>query len=183
VSTSSARFAWSSAAAASRSRLVNQPCVTLKTCHSARYDQALGKNPNQGLAWLHRGVLAAFQGRGAEAVEETSHAVMLSPLDPWRYYYDSLCATAALAAKDYEAAIALAERSLQGNRLHASTLRVVAIASAELGLMEDARQAIADLRRLDPSLTVSGYRARSAARNYETGVIWSNALQRAGLPA
>ena len=149
----------------------------------ASYDQALGKNPNQGLAWLHRGVLAAFQGRGAEAVEETSHAVMLSPLDPWRYYYDSLCATAALAAKDYEAAIALAERSLQGNRLHASTLRVVAIASAELGLMEDARQAIADLRRLDPSLTVSGYRARSAARHYETGVIWSNALQRAGLPA
>lgn len=48
--------------------------------------------------------------------------------------------------------------------------------------MEDAREAIADLRRLDPSLTVSGYRARSAAHNYETGVIWSRALERAGLP-
>ena len=73
------------------------------------YDLALGKNPNQGLAWLHRGVLSAFQGRGAEAVRETGHAVTLSPLDPWRYYYDSLCATAALAAQDYEAAIALAD--------------------------------------------------------------------------
>jgi len=148
----------------------------------ASYDLALGKNPNQGLAWLHRGVLSAFQGRGAEAVEETGRAVSLSPLDPWRYYYDSLCATAALAAKNYEAAIALAVRSLQGNRLHASTLRVVAIASAEVGLMDDAREAVAELRRLDPSLTVSSYRARSAARNYATGAIWSAALQRAGLP-
>jgi class 3 adenylate cyclase/TolB-like protein len=146
------------------------------------YDRALEKNPNQGLAWLHRGVLSAFQGRGAEAVEETGRAVGLSPLDPWRYYYDSLCATAALAAKDYQSAITLAERSLSGNRLHASTLRVIAIASAELGLMEDAHEAVAELRKLDPSLTVTGYRTRSAARNYETGARWADALARAGLP-
>jgi hypothetical protein len=54
-------------------------------------------------------------------------------LDPWRYYYDSLCATAALAAHDHERAISLAQRSLKSNRMHASTLRVIAIASAGLG--------------------------------------------------
>jgi adenylate cyclase len=146
------------------------------------YDLALDKNPNEGLAWLHRGTLCAFQGRGAEAMEETRRASELSPLDPWRYYYDSLCATAALAARDYEQAIELAKCSLKSNRTHASTLRVIAIASSELGRMDEARTSVAELRKLDPTLTVSGYLARSPAGRYETGRIWAEALRRAGLP-
>jgi class 3 adenylate cyclase/TolB-like protein/Tfp pilus assembly protein PilF len=146
------------------------------------YNRALAMNPNDGLAWLHRGTLRAFQGRGAEALEETLHAAQLSPLDPWRYYYDSLCATAALAARDYERAIALAQRSLKSNRMHASTLRVIAIASAELGRMDEARAAVAELLALEPTLSVARYRARSPAGQYDTGRAWSLALQRAGLP-
>ena len=137
----------------------------------ASYDRALEKNANEGLAWLHRGTLWAFQGRGREAVE------------PWRYYYDSLRATAALAARDYERAIKLGRRSLRSNRAHASTLRVVAIASSELGQMDRARKSVASLRKLDPSLTVRSYLARSPAAQYETGSVWSQALRRAGLPA
>ena len=147
------------------------------------YDLALQRNPNAGLAWLHRGTLWAFQGRGREAMAETERAVSLSPLDPWRYYYDSLSATAALSAREYELAIALAHRSLRANRTHASTLRVIAIASSELGRMDEARNTVAELRELDPSLTVSGYLARSPARGFETSRIWAEALRRAKLPA
>jgi tetratricopeptide (TPR) repeat protein len=147
------------------------------------YDLALQRNPNAGLAWLHRGTLWAFQGRGREAMEETERAVALSPLDPWRYYYDSLCATAALSAREYERAIALARRSFVANRTHASTLRVIAIAASELGRMDEARDSVTELRKLDPSLTVSGYLARSPARNFETSKIWAEALRRAELPA
>ena len=149
----------------------------------ASYDKALEKNASEGLAWLHRGTLWAFQGRGADAVEETDRAVELSPLDPWRYYYDSLRATAALAARDYERALRLARGSLRSNPTHASTLRVIAIASSELGRLDEARESLTQVRRLDPSLTVSRYLARSPAAGYETGRMWSQALQRAGLPA
>jgi adenylate cyclase len=147
------------------------------------YDLALEDNASDGLARLHRGTLWAFQGRGNEAVEETDRAFELSPLDPWHYYYDSLRATAALAARDYERAIELARRSLRSNRTHASTLRVIAIASSELGRMDEARESLAKLRKLDPSLTVSGYMDRSPSASYETGKVWSQALRRAGLPA
>ena len=147
------------------------------------YDLALEKNANEALAWLHRGTLRAFQGRGREAVEDTDRAVALSPLDPWRYYYDSLRATAALAARDYERAARLARRSLRFNRSHASTLRALAIASSELGQADQARASIGRLRRLDPSLTVGSYLARSPAAQYETGKVWARALRRAGLPA
>lgn len=149
----------------------------------ASYDLALQRNPNAGLAWLHRGTLWAFQGRGREATEETARAAALSPLDPRRYYYDALRATAALSARNYASALELARRSLQANRTHASTLRVIAIAASQLGRMEEARDAVAQLLRLDPSLTVSGYLARSPARNFETGMIWAEALRKAELPA
>jgi tetratricopeptide (TPR) repeat protein len=147
------------------------------------YDLALQKNPNAGLAWLGRGTLWAFQGRGREAMEETERALALSPLDPWRYYYDSLRATAALSAREYERAIMLARRSLTANRAHVSTLRVIAIATSELGRMDEARDTVRELRTLDPSLTVSGYLARSPARDFETATIWAEALRRAELPA
>ena len=147
------------------------------------YDLALQRNPNAGLAWLHRGTLWAFQGRGREAMEETERAVALSPLDPWRFLYDSLRATAALSAREYERAIALARCSLRANRTHASTLRVIAIASSELGRMDEARDTVAELRELDPALTVSGYLARTPARGFETSRIWAEALRRAELPA
>jgi TolB-like protein/tetratricopeptide (TPR) repeat protein len=146
------------------------------------YDRALAMNPSEGLAWLHRGTLLAFQGRGQEAVHDTQRAAELSPLDPWRYYYDSLRATAALAACDWEGAIELATRSLQSNRAHASTLRVLAIASSELGRLDEARRWVRELTRLDPSLTVAGYAARSPAQDYATGARWTEDLRLAGLP-
>ena len=82
-----------------------------------RYEQALSINPNESLAWLLKGTLHAFKGEGEQAVDGTEHALRLSPLDPLRYFYDSLAATAALSAGRHERAIELAQRSLRVNRV------------------------------------------------------------------
>ncbi|HUQ76786.1 MAG TPA: adenylate/guanylate cyclase domain-containing protein [Burkholderiales bacterium] len=148
-----------------------------------RYDAALGVNPNDSLGWLLKGTLHAFKGEGKPAIDDTTRARMLSPLDPLRYYYDALSATAALGARDWALAIELAQRSLRANRTHASTLRAMAIAQSELGHLDDARKTVAELMRLEPTLTVSKYLQRSPASGYETGRIWSEALRRAGVPA
>jgi adenylate cyclase len=148
-----------------------------------RYEAALRANPNDSLAWLLKGTMHAFRGEGKLAVDGTRRALRLSPLDPLRYYYDSLAATAALSAGLYERAIELAERSLRANRTHTSTLRAMAIAQWQLGREEDARKTVAELRRLEPTLTVSKYLERHPSSEYETGKIWSRALGSAGLPA
>ncbi len=74
-----------------------------------RYNLALRANPNNSLAWLLRGTLYAFMDDGERAVEYTQRALQLSPLDPQRYFYDSLAATACIGAKQYDRA--------NGNRL------------------------------------------------------------------
>jgi class 3 adenylate cyclase/tetratricopeptide (TPR) repeat protein len=147
-----------------------------------RFDVALQVNPNDSLGWLLRGTMHAFKGEGAPAMQHTGRARRLSPLDPLRYYYDSLSATAALAAHKYERAVELARRSMRANRTHASTLRALAIAEWELGRHEDARTTVAELMRLEPGLTITNYLERSPSSAYETGKIWSNALRNAGVP-
>lgn len=147
-----------------------------------RYELALSINPNDSLAWLLLGTLHAFKGEGKPAVKNTQRAIRLSPLDPLRYFYDALAATAAMSAGKYERAIRLAQHSLRANRTHASTYRAMAIAQWQLGLADDARKTVADLLKLEPTLTVAKYLERSPSSGYETGKIWSSALRNAGVP-
>lgn len=125
-----------------------------------QYDLALRVNPNDGMAWLLKGTLHAFKGEGKLATDHAQRALKLSPLDPHRYFYDSLAATAALSAGQYKRAIELANRSLRANRTHTSTFRALAISQWQLGLHDDARKTVSELLRLEPTLTVTRYRER-----------------------
>jgi class 3 adenylate cyclase/TolB-like protein/Tfp pilus assembly protein PilF len=149
---------------------------------SDRYDHAIRANPSNALAWLLRGTLHAFKSEGAEAVENTERALKLTPLDPHRYFYDSLAATACVSARQYERAIELARRSLRVNRLHTSTLRVLIASQWHLGREEEARQTAKDLLKLQPDLTVSGWLRNSPAAPYAVGQETAQALRGAGIP-
>lgn len=148
----------------------------------SRFDQALALNPNNPLSWLLKGTLLAFMDQGDEAVGCTTRARKLSPIDPHKYFFDSLSATAALSNKDFGEALRLAERSLKANPHHTSTQRVIVIAHAERGEIEEAREAAKTLLKMDPSLTVNSYIARHPAANFQTGRDWAKALETAGIP-
>jgi class 3 adenylate cyclase/TolB-like protein len=147
-----------------------------------RYDLAISVNPNDSLAYLLKGTLHAFQGDGAQAMRDTQRALRLSPLDPHRYFYDSLAATAALSAGRYDRAVELAQRSLRSNRMHTSTLRAMAISQQLSGRLEEATKTVAHLMKIEPTLTVENYLRRHPAADYETGKIWARALGDAGVP-
>ena len=147
-----------------------------------RYELAIHYNPNDALAWLLKGTLHAFRGEGDLAVRGTQRARKLSPLDPHRYFFDSLSSTAHLAAGRYERAVELAQRSLRANRTHTSTWRALAIAQWQLRKYEDARKSVAELMKLEPTLTVHGYLERNPSAAYATGKMWSSALRDAGVP-
>jgi tetratricopeptide (TPR) repeat protein len=147
-----------------------------------RYELALSTNPNDSLAWLLKGTLHAFKGEGQQAVSCTQRARKLSPLDPHRYFYDSLSATAHLAAHQYDRALKLAQRSLRSNCTHTSTLRAMAIAQWQLGFHDDAHRTVERLMQLEPHLTIRSWRERSPSAGYEIGEEWASVLQSAGVP-
>ena len=146
------------------------------------FDIALKQNSNEPLAWLHRGALRAFLGEGGQAMSDTVQARSLSPLDPWNYYFETLSSSAAFAAGDYVEAVRLAMKSVRANRMHLSTLRVLAMANAELGRMDDATQFLDAVLKIEPTLTVSKYLNRSPSAGRRMAEVCASALRKAGLP-
>jgi hypothetical protein len=103
-------------------------------------------------------------------------------MDPQRYYFESLAATAELAAGDPARAEALARSSLRLNRMHSSTWRVLAISLVQQKRLAEAQAALREVRLLEPTLTCSSYLARMPNGNLPTGAAWAQALASAGLP-
>ncbi len=146
-------------------------------------EMALNENPSEPLAWLFLGNLHAFKGDGAEALNAADRALELSPLDPMRYFFESLASTAALSAGQWERAIERSRHSLRLHRTHTSTLRVMTIAQVQLGRLDEARATARSLRELEPLLTIRDYLARTPANGFATGKLWSESLAIAGIPA
>lgn len=146
------------------------------------YDQALSINPSESLAWLQKGNCLSFGGNGALALEHTEKAVELSPLDPSRHFYLSIMSSAALSAGEYERAIVAAKASMRLNGEHVSTHRVLAIAQAMTGHLNEARTHVARLLKIEPQLTVAGFVARSPGAASGLAQTFGQALHAAGLP-
>jgi class 3 adenylate cyclase/TolB-like protein/tetratricopeptide (TPR) repeat protein len=147
-----------------------------------RYERALLSNPNDAHAWLLRGTLHAFMDEGEKAVSCTRRALRLSPLDPHRYFYDSLAASACIAARKYASALDFAKRSLRANRNHTSTLRVMAVAQWHLGLEQEARRTAQELMKLEPGLTVSLWLERAPSAPFRVGQEFARVLRLVGVP-
>ena len=155
-----------------------------KDMDSARlaYESALAANPNESLAWLYSATLSAWQDKGGEAVAAARAAQRLSPLDPLKYYYDSLSATAFLVAGEHPTAIDLARQSLRLNRSHASTHRTLTIALELAGRHVEAQAACGELLHLDPGFTVGAFRERYPGRDADHAASFCRALAAAGVP-
>ena len=147
-----------------------------------RYTAALEVNPNESLAWLLKGMAETFSGNAGVGLASAERALQLSPLDPLRYFYDSLGSSIALAASKHERAIELAKRSLRQNRTHTSTYRALAIAQSLLGEMDDARATVQQLLALEPSFTVAEFLRRVPAPSNPLVQSYAAALGRAGVP-
>ena len=139
-------------------------------------------NPNDSLAWLLKGTLHAFRDEGKEAVRHTRHALKLSPLDPLKYYFDSLAATAALSAGDDARALQLAARSLRLNRTHASTLRVLITTLCRLGRSKTRVDMWRSCCSTRPGFSVGRFIERSPGAPYRLGHAVASALADAGVP-
>jgi TolB-like protein len=147
-----------------------------------RYDAALAINPSDSLSLLLRGTLHAFRDNPAAALAETDKARRLSPLDPFRYFYDSLSATACLSAGQHQRALDFAESSLSLNDRHTSSLRSKIVALHNLGRGPELRTAAAELMRQMPDFTVDGYLRSHPAAHHEFGRRAAEAFRAAGVP-
>jgi adenylate cyclase len=146
------------------------------------YEAALAVNPNEPLAWLYRATLAAWTGAGADAIAHADNALALSPVDPMRYYFESLAAIAHLAGGQYDKAIQLARESLRRNKVHASTHKTLVVALSLAGRQDECAKASAELLKVVPGYTVETFLSTSPLAASPDRLLFAEALRAAGIP-
>jgi tetratricopeptide (TPR) repeat protein len=149
---------------------------------AAYTDQALVLNPNFAVGWMLSGLVRVYLGEPDVAIDRLVHAVRLSPLDPFTFVAQTAYAMAHFFAGRSGDALSWAEKVLRDHPDYQLALRIFASASALTGRQEDAEQAVARLRHLDPELRISNLRDRYPLRRSEDFTRWAEGLRRAGLP-
>jgi tetratricopeptide (TPR) repeat protein len=109
-------------------------------------------------------------------------ALSLSPLDPLKYYFDSLAASAYEADGQYARAVCFASRAIRSNRKFFSSHLALFFSEAMLGNTEKANQCARVAMQIRPNFTVTQYRNASPHFQNERGSQYAKLLENFGFP-
>jgi TolB-like protein/class 3 adenylate cyclase len=150
---------------------------------AAMVDRALVLNSNLAEAWFWGGWMKNWLGEPEIAIERFTRGMRLNPLDPSTSGVHAGMSHAHFFLRHYDDAIAWAAMALQEIPDFQPAIRMDAAGNAMAGRLEQAHEAVAHLRQLNPALRVSNlkdvlgpYRRPQDLSLYEEG------LRKAGLP-
>jgi tetratricopeptide (TPR) repeat protein len=122
---------------------------------AAEFEEAIKLNPSFAAAHAVLGVVLTFLGKPEAGVESIEKGVQLSPRDPRLYIWLSGLAAARYQLREYSQAVEIARRSWALNRNYITGLTYVVAGLAQIGNIEEARTALAELREVDPKLAAA----------------------------
>jgi TolB-like protein len=149
----------------------------------ALLDRALVLNPNLAAAWYLGGFQRISAGENDRAIEHLTHAMRLSPLDPETGRMKAGMAMAHMFSGRFELASSWAEKASRDLPGFPIVVAVIAASHALAGRHDEARQAIGQLRGLDPALRIGALVDWMLLRRDEDRATLVEGLRRAGLPA
>jgi tetratricopeptide (TPR) repeat protein len=121
-------------------------------------ERAVSLDPNCAWAWSRLGWLENYSDRPDKVIENFERALRLSPMDPMNFNNYVGIGTAHELLEEYDEAGALYRRAL-GERPNAVWIyRALAAALSGAGRIEEAKQALVDVLRNYPDLTISKIR-------------------------
>ncbi len=146
--------------------------------------RALDLNPNLAFAEGALGHTYAILGDYHNAVPHVERADRLSPRDPARVLWHLSRGWAAILAGRYEESLLSARKMVESNPDFPGGWRQLAADYGQLGRLEEARQAVAQLRRLVPDVSIASTRARVpyATQSRDGMERFLDGLRKAGLP-
>ena len=155
---------------------------------AALIDRALQLNPNLAEAWHFSGWVRIYLGEPEVAIEHLAHAMRLSPLDPLTFVTQMAIAFAHFFAGRYDDASSWAEKALatsppglRERPVYHPALLIAAASNSLAGRLEEARNAIARLRQLNPTPHISNLKNQIPLRRPEDLARYTEGLRKAGL--
>jgi TolB-like protein len=148
----------------------------------ALIDRALVLNPNLMAAWFASGWVKSFLGETDTALEHLARAMRLSPLDPLMFLMQGVTALAHFVAGHYAEAVEWATKAVREQPNFLGAMRNVAASNALSGRLDEAQNALARVRRLDPDLRLSNLKYRVGPYRPKDFARFAEGMRLAGLP-
>ena len=148
----------------------------------ALVERALRLNPNLMDAWLSSGSVMLVLGEWDKAIDHFAHAMRLSPFEPSLFVMQAGTATGHFYAGRYDEAAAWAAKSIGENPKYPPVWRTAAASNALLGRQEQAQNAMARLRQLDPTLRIATLKSVIPNLGPDLLAKMVDGLRKAGLP-
>jgi tetratricopeptide (TPR) repeat protein len=118
----------------------------------SEFEDAIRLNPSFAAAHAVLGHMLTYAGRPDETIPLVEKGIRLSPNDPRLFIWLPALASAHYQLRHYEQAVDAGRRAWTLNRNLPVGLRYVVAGLAQLGRIDEARAALADLKQLDSSL-------------------------------
>jgi TolB-like protein/class 3 adenylate cyclase len=144
-------------------------------------EQAVALNPNLAVAWYGRGWVSLMCGEAERSIESFDRMIRLSPLDGLRVSAWNGSSFALHQLHRYEEGCAVAMKSIQVVK-DAHTLGAYAVNAVRGGQVAEAREAVAQLQKLQPGFRASHARDAFPIRSLDERERIVSALREAGLP-
>ncbi|WP_170573618.1 adenylate/guanylate cyclase domain-containing protein [Ruegeria atlantica] len=119
-----------------------------------KLQDAIVLNPNDPHAYALLARSQVYLGDSKEALTNIKAAIRLSPRDPFIALWYSIRSLCGFVAGRHEEAIEWAEASIRTQPNRSSSYLDLAVNNAICGKLSEARQAVFDLKRLDPSASL-----------------------------
>ena len=143
---------------------------------------ALDLNPNFAVARACLGLTLAYGGKGDDAVKELEKAMRLSPRDPYISTFESIRSFAHYVEGDYSSGLEWGRRAVRQRTDLAGYWRPIALNAAMLGLVDEAKTALANAMRVQPNFSVAWVERASPLVSAGDRVKYCELLRPIGLP-
>ncbi len=148
----------------------------------ALLDRALVLDSNLAAGWYLSGFVRVWRGESDAAIEAISHGMRLSPLGADVFQMEIGIVMAQVLAGRAEAALDSADRVSRHATDFALPIAIIAACYAQAGRRGEAKRAIQQVNRIDPSLRLSHIDEWLPFRRAEDLKTFAGALRDAGLP-
>lgn len=116
--------------------------------------EAIAISAHNPLAWAFQGVARMHLDQRADAFSDVRYAKDISGAGPHRYQLDMLACQAALVAGEYDAALNYGQLARAAAPQYAPPLRYLSALFLQAGRPNEARQALDDLKKLEPGFSI-----------------------------
>jgi adenylate cyclase len=144
--------------------------------------RAISLDPNLSIARFGSGWIQLYLGDGEAAIEQFQIGLRMSPLDPRIFDAQNGIASAHFFAGRYEDGSLWAKIAVQQNSDYVGAHRVLMACHAMAGRVEEARQAWAVARQLDPTQRISTFMNERRFRRPKDIQLIAEAFRIAGMP-